>query len=798
MGVLRVWRSLSRRPAFFVLASFTLGLGMAANLSLFSLLDAVYFRPLPLREPNRLVRVESTFPKAFRGLISYIESEEIADSVRAFEYVVPVGGRGVTLHQNGEQHLVLVDYVSPNFFEALGIPLHLGRGFDGSEASAPQVVLNHGLWRERLSARPDVIGSTVRLNDSLFTVVGVTAEGFVGLDRIVQTDVFVMAEQAPLVVPGLRNELANRTQRWFEVVARLRPGATQEEARAQLGTLARRWQADDPEQYGGGGLVLQGFQDEHRAAISEGAVILALPALVLLIAGANVANLLLARNEGRRRERSIQVALGAGRGTLLRQLFAESALLAASGSVIGWLGAVWLIQLFPRLVPPAEITYTIDARIDGRLAAFGLAAALATAVLVALAAATKSASPEVSDLKGERSSPGGFRTQHILVAAQIAVGVVVMSAAGIIARSLFYSASLRPGFDSGKEVATLYVVTPSTYTNEDTYRFLEEARASLSGLPSVRRVSYGIRLPAQGNEAGWSSEFVVPGKEPPPGEEAFRIRYTMVGPEYFEVMGTRILAGRGFRAADAPKSELVAVVSETMAARLFSGEEPLGRTILMGKARVPRRIVGVAEDIRISDLYEEPEMYVYVPFAQDPQGFGLVLLETAGEAEAILNAAKAEMARLAPEFPVLMTGSFDLHMREILYEERRDAWIAAGTGALALVLVTVGLYGLIAMVTSQRTREIGVRMVLGASRGEIVRLVVGRGFLLALAGSIAGVLGGLAASRLLESRIHGISSHDPLSFAAAAALGIAVGLLAGLLPALRAARLDPAATIRAE
>jgi predicted permease len=336
------------------------------------------------------------------------------------------------------------------------------------------------------------------------------------------------------------------------------------------------------------------------------------------------------------------------------------------------------------------------------------------------------------------------------------------------------------------------------YTNEATHRLFEEARARLSGLPSVRRVSYGIRLPAQGNEAGWASEFVVPGKVPPPGEESFRIRYTMVGPDYFELMGTRVLAGRGILARDTPESEPVAVVSQTMAERLFAGEDPLGKTMFMGRAKRPRRIVGVAEDIKVADLYEEPEMYVYVPYAQDPQGFGLVFIETSGEADAILKAAKTEIGRLAPDVPVLMTGSFDLHMRTVLYEERRDAWIAAGTGALALLLTAVGLYGLVALVTTQRTREIGIRMVLGASRREIVRLVVGRGLSLALAGSAAGVLVGLALSRLLASRLHGIDSHDPLSFAIGAGVGIAVGLLAGLVPAFRASRLDPAITMRSE
>jgi predicted permease len=794
-------RILTRHPGFFALASLTLGLGIAANLALFSLLDAVYFRPLPLREPDRLVRVESTSPKAFLGLISYVESQEIAESVPAFEDVVVVGGRGVTLHRGGESHVLLVDYVSASFFDTLGIPLSVGRGFDPGEGSTPQVVVNHRLWRERLGAPPDIVGGTLQLNDGIFTVVGVTGEGFVGLDRIVQTDVFIMAEQAPLVVPRLRDELASRTQRWFEIYARLAPGATEDRAKAQLDALARVWEAQDPGQYGEGGLRLVGFQDSHRAAVREGAVFLALPALVLLIACANVANLLLARTEGRRREHAIRLALGASRSAVVGEIFGESLLLTLSGGFLGLLGAAWLIELFPRLVPPAAVTYTIDARLDARALAFGLAIVLVATALITLASVSKSGASAgvVSDLRNERSSPRGFRIQHVLVASEVAVGVVVLAAAGLITRSLYFSANLDPGFDAGKEVATLYLVPGlKGYTNEATHRLLEEARGNLYRIPSVRRVSYGIRLPAQGNEAGWASEFVVPGKEPPSGEDSFRIRYTMVGPDYFEVLGTRLLAGRGIRASDTPEGEGIAVVSQTMAERLFPGEDPLGRVILMGKARFPRRIVGVAEDVKIADLYEEPEMYVYVPYAQDPQGFGLILIETGGAAGAILPAAKAEMARSAPNVPVLMTGSLDLHMRTVLFEERRDAWIAAGTGVLALLLTTVGLYGLVALVTSQRTREIGIRTVLGASRREIIGLVVGRGLALALAGSVAGVLVGLAASRLLASRLHGIDIHDPWSFGIGAGLGIAVGLLASLVPALRASRLDPAISMRSE
>jgi predicted permease len=800
-NLFNAWRTLTRRPAYFALASVTLALGIAANLTLFSLLDAIYFRPLPLRESGRLVRVASTSPKAFLGLVSYLESGEIAESVSAFEDVVPVGQRGVTLHRGGESQLLLVDYVSPTFFGTLGIPLELGRGFDASDSSTPQVVVNHRLWQERLGADPDLIGSSVQLNDRLFTVVGVTARGFVGLDRVVQTDLFIPVEQAPLVVSAIGNELSNRSQRWFELFARLAPSSTGGEAQAQLDALARRWAAEDPQQYGEGGLVLHPLEESRREAIREGAAFLALPALVLFIACANVANLLLARNEARSRERAIQVALGAGRRALFGQASAESLLLTSCGALLGMLTAAWWMGLVSRLVPPGPITYTLDLRLDARLLVFGMVLVLVSTSLITFASASRAASePLVSTLRGERSSPGRLGRQHVLVAVQMAIGVMVLAAASLVVRSLFFSASLRPGFDSTKEVATLYIVPGlKGYSRDATYRLLEQARESLSALASVQRVSYGIRLPAQGNEAGWASEFVVPGKDPPPGEESFRIRYTMVGPDYFEVMGTRILAGRGVVASDTPQSEPVAIVNRTMAERLFESEDPLGKVIFMGGPNpTPRRIVGVAEDIKIADLYEEPEMYVYVPFAQDLQSFGLLLLETDIKAQAVLPAARAEIARLAPDLPVLMTGSFALHMQTVLYEERRDAWIAAGTAALALLLTTVGLYGLVSLVTNRRTREIGVRMVLGAGRREIVRMVIGRGLALAFAGAVAGVLGGAAAARFLENRLHGIDGRDPWSFALAAGIVIAVSFLACLIPALRAASLDPATTTRAE
>jgi predicted permease len=364
-------------------------------------------------------------------------------------------------------------------------------------------------------------------------------------------------------------------------------------------------------------------------------------------------------------------------------------------------------------------------------------------------------------------------------------------------RSLRYSAGLRPGFDSGKQVATFYLVPAlKGYDAEQTFRLFEESRLRLLSLPSVRRVSYAIRLPAQGNEAGWAEDFVIPGKEPPSGEQAFHIRYTMVGPDYFELVGTRILRGRGVQEVDRPEGRPVAVISETMAKRIFPSEDPIGKTLVMKD--VAREIVGVCEDVRIGSLYEAPEMYVYLPYAQARQGFALLLVELDGDPAVLVRAAKTEIARVAPDVPVLETGSFESHMEMILYEERRDAWIAAAVAGLALALTAVGIYGVVAMVVSGRTREIGIRLALGASRLDVLRLVLSRGVGLAFAGSLAGILVGLLVTRYLESRLHGVGSHDPLSFAIGGVLAVAMALLASLLPAIRASHVDPATTMRSE
>jgi predicted permease len=798
-------RTLTRTPRYTVLAILTLTAGIGVPAAMFGLLDALYFRPLPIVEPERLADVTMQSPTNRFGSFSYEEFRDI-ERTPVFQDVFAIGRRGVTLNHQGEAHLLLIHYVSARYFPSLGIPMHLGRGFAASDdspaATMPQAVINHQVWKDRLGAPPDIIGRTIQLNSTMFTVIGVTAPGFVGLNAPGRTDVWVTVAQAPFVVPGLRDEIANRRQRWFQIVGRLGDGMDAAQAGAALEVVSARWRALDARDYADTRILVRLQQDQRDEAAQQGAIFLGIVALVLLIACANVANLTLARGEGRGREIALRSALGATRAGLLRQMVVESAVVSVTAAAAGLLLAAWLIQIFPALLPPSSFV-VLDVRVDARLVAFTVALTAAAATLVGLLPAWQGSRVDItSALKGQGAGGRrrGLSARDLLVAGEIALAGVVTIAAGLLVRDLATSLAMDPGFETGKRVATFYVVPGlKGYDRPATYRFLEAARLGAATVPGVTRASYGIRLPAQGNEAGWSAAFTIPGKEPPSGKDAFQIRYTMVGPGYFEVMGTRILSGRGIVETDRPESAPVAVISDTMARRLWPGESPLGRHIRMGRANpVEREIVGVAEDIRIGGLYEPPEMYVYVPYAQDPQGFGLLLVESATDMSAVIGPVKQRVADVDANVPVLAVGSFAEHMRLLLYEDRRNAWIGLGVALLALTLGAVGVYGVVALVTARRTKELGIRVALGAERRQLLRLLLGHGAKLALAGAALGVAGGVAAGRLLQDQLRVDTPTDPWTVAWAVVILMAVALGASFTPAWRASRIDPIAALREE
>jgi putative ABC transport system permease protein len=799
-------RILARHPRYTVLAVLTLAAGIGVTSAMFGLLDAIYFRPLPIAEPHRLVDLTLVSPANRFGTFSYEEFRDIAGAP-GFRDVIAIGRRGTTLKLNGETQPLLIHYVSGSYFTSLGIPMHLGRGFtaadDRADVATPQVVINHHLWQDALGAPPDIIGRAIQLNNTMFTVIGVTGRGFVGLGRPVRTDVWVAAAQAPLVLPGLRDELADRGHRWFSLVGRLADGVGPDQARAGLDVVLARWRADEPRDYSDATIAVALQDAERRKATLQGASFLGLVGLVLLIACANVANLTLARGEERYRETAVRSALGATRAALMRQLLVESAVVSAAGAAGGVLLAAWLVRLFPALLPPGTSAIVLDVRLDARFFAFAGALAVAATTLVGVLPAWRGSRPDISRGLKKRPAAAGWSGRRLplrdlLVVSEIALSGMIVIAAGLLVRSFVASLAVNPGFDAQKHVTTFYMVPGlKGYDAAGTYRFLEAARRAIGTIPGVRRVSYGIRLPAQGNEAGWAASITIPGKEPPRGKDAFEIRYTMVGPDYFEVMGTRMLSGRGIREADGPSSAPVAIISESMARRLWPGEAPIGRHIRIGRARpIDHEIVGVAEDIRIGGLYEAPEMYVYVPYAQHPQSFGLLLVETETDIAGVVVSVRQQIAALDATVPVLAVSSFADHMERLIYDDRRNAWIGLAVAGLALTLGAVGVYGVVSLVTARRTKEIGIRVALGADRRQLLRLLLGKGAALATAGTILGIAGGLVVGRLLSSQLHGVSPADPLTIFAGTLVLLSVALASGFLPAWRASRLEPAIALR--
>jgi predicted permease len=802
-------RTLLRHPRYTVLAILTLAAGIGATAAVFALLDTLYFRPLPIRDAGRLYDVTLEAPNNRFHTFSYEEFKDLERAVPAFADVFAIGQRGVTLNRNGDAQPMLIHYVSGRYFPSLGIPMHLGRAFtdkdDRPEVTTPQVVINHHLWKERLGSRPDVIGSTIQLNSTSFTVIGVTAPGFVGLQRTVRTDVWVTTSQAPMVVRGLADELSDRSRRWFTVVGRLAEGATVEQVRAQLDALASAWRTADAREYKDSRILARRQSENTEQERAQGATFLAVVALVLLIACANVANLTLARGEGRQREMVLRSALGASRLRLLRQMLVESTLIVSAASACGLLLAAWLVQIVPALLPPGSSYVMLDVRIDDRLLAFSALLTAAAIVIVGLLPAARGSRANLAgSLRGGgRAFTPGRRMlplRDVLVVGEIALSGVVVIAAGLMVRSFAAGLAVEPGFDTAKSVSTFYVVPGlKGYDRPGTYRFLEAARTNAAAIPGVTRASYGIRLPAQGNEAGWAATFNVPGHEPPAGTAGFELRYTMVGPDYFEVMGTRILSGRGIAASDTPGAAPVAVISQALARRFWPGENPIGRRIVMGRAKpVNREIIGVAEDIRIGGLYEAPEPYVYVPYAQQQQSFGLLLVESTMDPVALAAAVKQQLARVDPNVPILTVSSFEQHMSLLLYEDRRNAWIGIAVAALALTLGAVGVYGVVALVTARRTRELGIRVALGAGRRQLLQLLLGKGVALALTGASLGVLGGLWVGRLLQSQLRGIEPTDSLSLVTGTLILVGVALTSSFIPAWRASRLDPAVALRDE
>ena len=808
-------RMLARSPGFTLVAVVSLALGIGVNTAVFSLFNAVLLRQLPVvRGQERLVWLRA--PSSYPDYLNYREQARGFDGVAA-----ATGSREFSLTRGGEPELVRGEFVTANYFDVLGVGAHAGRGFIESEGREPArvVVLGQHLWRTRFDSDRGIVGRQVTLNGLGFTVVGVAPEGFVGTEVGLNRELWVpLSTHAVLNPPeGARmldagdgeDILQRRNTHWLAVFARLKAGVTREQAAAELAGIAGRVAEAD------GGRVseealrrvqllpLSGGMDpaDREQALPVAGVVMSVLGLVLLIACANIAGLLVARAAVRRRETAIRQALGAGRARLVRQWLTESVLLSCLGGGAGLLLAVWANDLMVSYAAGTPVA-SLDLRLDYRVLAFTSLVSVGAGIAFGLAPALQASRLDiVTALKTEdalaRAGSRRSRLRAAFVAAQVTLSVVLLVCAGLFIRSLWSAHAIDPGFRVERALTVPVDLGLLRYKSEEGRVFYRELLARVAAQPGVESASL-VRFAQLGSSFA-QGQVVAEGRGAE-GDEGTSTGFNIVGPDYFKTMGTRLVRGRDFTEADREGAPGVAVVNETLAALLWPGEDALGKRVSFEGAGGPfLEVVGVARDGKYRSLGDRSRPYVYRPLMQsyEPR-MTLVVRTSAADPRALAGAVREHLRALDRNLPVADVRTLEEQFDLSLLPARVAAWTLGGFGLLALALAAIGIYGVVSYTVAQRTREIGVRMALGAGRADVLRLILGEGLSVVGVGLGLGLLLSFALTRVLGGFLYGVTASDPLTFVGVPALLGSIALAAGYLPARRAAKVDPMVALRYE
>ncbi len=815
-------RTLVNAPAFTLVVVLTLALGIGANTAIFSLTDQVLLRMLPVKSPEQLVVLDGPGPFRGRtfnnGTFSYPMYRDFRDRNTVFDGVVARFPAPLTLLANGQAERVQGELVTGNYFDVLGVRAHIGRTLtpddDRTPGGHPVAVLSHSFWMRRFAGDRSVINRTIYLNGLPMTVVGVTPAGFFGIVIGETPDVMVPVMMKAQMTPTW-DDLQSRTSRWLTVMARLKPGVSAAQAEAAMNVVYRQINDVEIKELSN---VSQPFHDRFLSkhlflrAGDKGRselrqqfttpilVLMGMVGLVLLIACANVANLLLARGAARQKEVAIRLAMGATRGTIVRQRLVESFLLAGAGALIGLGVAWWTGTLLLTMLPDDGAVQTLSAVPDLRVTAFAVVAALLTAILFGLAPALSSTRPALtSTLKDEAGSVvggtghAGFRKG--LVVAQVGLSVLLLAGAGLFARSLYNLKTLNPGFQADQLLG--FSVNPSLngYPRARSIQVLQQMQEQLERLPDVRSAAASVISLMTDSE--WSSTVKVEGYKPKEGED-MNPSVNAVGPGYFATIGQTLLSGREFTAKDADGAPRVAIINETMAKYFFGTESPLGRHLAWGRDKTAEiEIVGVARDSKTATLRANVKRFVYTPYMQEPElGQISFYLRARGSAAAIGPSVRQVAQKVDAGLPIFEMKTMNAVLDESLFLERMVAALSVAFGGLATLLAAIGLYGVMSYTVARRTREIGIRMALGAEPGSVLWLVLKEVALMVGIGVAAGVPLAIALGRVVQSQLFDLSAQDPVALVAAVALLALVALVAGYLPARRATCVDPMLALR--
>ena len=791
-------RILSRNFGFTLIAVLTLALGIGATTAIFSVVNAVLLRPLPYPDAERLVFVGQQYRggNGAAGEPKYLFWREQQQSFEALTCFSSVGTRGGNLTGGSEAELVRVLRISEEFFRAFGLQPALGRAFTKEEdapGGARVAILSHNLWRNRFGADASLVGKTVTLNDEQITVIGVMPPQ---LERGFEQDVFVPLQAAP-------NQNHNPNS---EVVGRLKPGVTLEQAQAEMKLIADKYRAAFPRaMQDGESIYVQPYRNLFTDDIKQWLwVLLGAVLFLLLIACANVANLQLTRAAARQREIAVRMALGAGGGRIVRQLLTEGLLLALIGGAAGLLLAIWGTELLIAFAPEGLLPSVTDVRLDWRVMLFALGAAIGTGLLFGLAPAWQARKVDVNTALKENASKGGSvrgRLRGALVVAEIALSLVLLVGAGLLLRTFANLLSVPPGFDPHNVLTFQVALNGSRYdTNAESAQFYQAALERIRNVPGVEAAALTNKLPLD-----WQFNMAILFTDKP--DQFQSVQFRTISPDYFKVMKIAMRQGRDFTVGDNTAAAPVAIVNEAFVQKFSAGKDPFARQFSVGRDDPARQIVGIVGDTKQMGLDRPALPTVFLPLAQVPDkllatvrsfNYTHFTVRTTIDPATLQATLKREMAAIDPTLPLAGFRTMDDLMTRSVASQRFYMLLLGLFALLGLLLAAVGIYGVMSYAVAERTNELGIRIALGASAADVLRLILKHGLQLAAIGLGIGLAGALGLTRVMKGFLFGVSATDPLTFALIAFLLLVVAVLACYLPARRATKVDPLVALRYE
>ncbi|HKI01934.1 MAG TPA: ABC transporter permease [Thermoanaerobaculia bacterium] len=812
------FRKLNNNAGFTAVAVFCLALGICASVTVFSIVNALILRPIPgvtgqdriVTLASKPITLEGMGGKLFSQPLSYPQFLRYREANRVFSDLVAYWPFPANLVAGGEPLRVTGQVVTDNYFTALGLPGHQGRVFtpgEGLRETQPEVVVSHVLWQRLSGDRRPITGSSLHLNGHFFMVIGVAPEGFRGTVQGDEVDLWVPMESAPLVLPALRDgKLLDAGHAWlFWFFGRLAPGVDVEHAQTEMNLLADRLAESGLEGQRPPELQIYpglGHRPGTRGALASPLALLAsVVALLMLVVCANLGGLLLVKAAARQEEIGVRLALGVTRGRLIRQLLSESVALSLLGGIAGFMMALWAIDALQGISLGQYLPRTSNLGVDWRVAAFTLALSLSAGVVFGLLPAWWSTRRHLVPLLHRGAGTGGqdrgrTRLQEMFVVGQLTVSLILLIITGLFVRTLRNLQSIDPGFDSAGVLDLRIDLSLQGYSEPSGLVFYDRLLSQVRVLPGVQSAALAFRVPLSSIDQAGGLAGLQPQAGPAAGGDQLWSEFNVVTPGYFRTVGIPLLRGRDFSAEDRQDAPPVMIVDETVAAALWPGRNPVGERLALSVDEV-REVVGVARNVRFRDLQADPKPYFYLPLSQRYQPALALQVKAAGDPLQAVDPVRSVLRKLDPNLGITLH-RFDDEVQEALAQPRLFSWLFGSFSLVALAITAIGLYGTLAYAVSRRTRELGIRMALGARASEIVGLVLRRGLVLTSTGLILGLGAASWATSVFSGYLFGVTPTDPGVFLSVALLLALVGLAASSLPAYSATRVDPMAVIRHE